>query len=308
LDNMAEIREKVPDAPSVDDMVTAARESMPEMLKEYAMLSRHMYEILLGEMDDDTPGNIQPALFDNDDDDEPLTPAEELLIDAFEAESQDEAADYARQALALDPLSVQARLILAQTAHSLPERVKWLEQAVEAGEKFFGEEFFKDSLGHFWGLHETRPFMHALADLAMSYKLEGKLDKAISCYQRCLTLNPNDNQAVRYSLLSCYIQKNQLEKADQLMHEYDEPSAFMCYARALVCFIREGDSPAARVLKKQALASNKYIPKLLAGRSKMPKLMPDYYSPGDKNEAVIYIEDYQAAWRQVIGAMGWLLK
>ena len=43
------------------------------------------------------------------------------------------------------------------------------------------------------------------------------------------------------------------------------------------------------------------------GRLRLPKAVPEYYSPGNLDEAVIYIAgDGREAWAAVPGALAWL--
>jgi hypothetical protein len=39
----------------------------------------------------------------------------------------------------------------------------------------------------------------------------------------------------------------------------------------------------------------------------MPQLLPEYYSPGDENEAMLYAKENLEAWKNIPGALDWLL-
>ena len=132
---------------------------------------------------------------------------------------------------------------------------------------------------------------------------------AISCYERAITLNPADNQFNRYPLSNCYIHIRELEKAQQLAQQFQQDQgAFFLFDQALISFIDSGADKNSIILKKQALSHNKYVPKVLSGKIKMPKRMPERLSSGDKDEAVLYAAQNTELWRSVAGSIPWLMK
>jgi len=44
------------------------------------------------------------------------------------------------------------------------------------------------------------------------------------------------------------------------------------------------------------------------GRKNLPKKMPDYISPGNKDEAVAYVFNALDAWRAASGSIKWIEK
>ena len=60
---------------------------------------------------------------------------------------------------------------------------------------------------------------------------------------------------------------------------------------------------------RPAQAANTHVTVSLTGRRKLPKAVPDYYSPGNLDEAVLYIAGGGLdAWVAVPGALGWLMR
>jgi tetratricopeptide (TPR) repeat protein len=69
--------------------------------------------------------------------------------------------------------------------------------------------------GGFWGILESRPYMRALHGLGLTLWRQGRLEDAISIFERMLKLNPNDNQGVRYLMGPIHHQMGNLEEANK---------------------------------------------------------------------------------------------
>ena len=68
--------------------------------------------------------------------------------------------------------------------------------------------------------------MRAREGLAKCLFLLGKHDAAIEHFRDMLRLNPNDNQGIRYKLLNCFLEKRDIEAAEELLRQFkDEGSA-----------------------------------------------------------------------------------
>src|SRR6266702_3766745 len=118
----------------------------------------------------------------------------------------------AHKALAISPLCADAYVLLAEEeAKSVDEALEYYRKGVEVAEQALGTKGFKEYAGHFWGFLETRPYMRARAGLAATLYALGEVDAAISNYQDMLTLNPNDNQGIRYVLARCLMRKGDTE-------------------------------------------------------------------------------------------------
>ena len=111
---------------------------------------------------------------------------------------------------------------------------------VNAGERALGPEAFRDDVGYFWGLIETRPYMRAREGLASTHWTMGRRDEAIGHLQDMLRLNPNDNQGVRDTLAGWLLAEERDEELARLFEQYDEETTHWAYSKTLVAF------PAAR--------------------------------------------------------------
>lgn len=234
--------------------------------------------------------------------------AQEIMYEAWEAPTRQRAIALARKALEISPDCADAYILLAEEASkSLEEAIELYEKGVQAGERALGTKRFKEYVGHFWGLLETRPYMRARSGLAQCLWEAGKRAEAVEHYWELLRLNPNDNQGIRYLLMPCLIELGRDGDAEKLLHQYKEDgSAVWIYSTVLLEFRKHGDSPTSNKLLQEALAENKHVPSFLLGSKKMPRNLPDYYGLGDENEAVLYAYGSRGAWKATPGALEWL--
>ena len=236
----------------------------------------------------------------------PLDEAQELMYQAFGTPDTEERIKLAKQAIDLSPDCADAYVLLAEQTKSRKEALDLFEKGVAAGERALGPKAFREDVGHFWGLLETRPYMRAREGLASTLWTMGRRDEAIKHLQDMLRLNPGDNQGVRYTLAGWLLAEGRDEELARLLKEYDEDSANWAYTKALVAFRQEGDTPETRKLLKMAKKANKHVPAYLLGRKPLPREQPSYYSPGDENEAIFYVGTALSGWKETRGAIAWL--
>jgi tetratricopeptide (TPR) repeat protein len=234
--------------------------------------------------------------------------AQELAFDAMEAESEAQARKLAKRALTKDPDCVDALVLLADLDARTPKQaVEALQNAVSAGERSLGEKFFKENKGHFWGLLETRPYMRALEHLATVLRAMGRNLEAIKNYEKMIELNPGDNQGVRDPLLGLYLATGKLEGARKLLDDYgDDSMANFAWGRVLERFL-SGDKPGAAAALKKARKANPFVELYLSGQRNFPKGMPDMYSPGSEEEAILCLDNMMLAWGKHKDAVFWLM-
>jgi tetratricopeptide (TPR) repeat protein len=235
--------------------------------------------------------------------------AQQVAFDAMEAETEAQARKLAKRALRLDPDCVDALVLMAGIESDSPRKmIEGLQNAVAAGERSLGARFIAENKGHFWMLIETRPYMRALEQLAGLLRAEGfKLD-AIKQYERILALNPNDNQGVRDPLLGLYLAANNMEGARRLLLDFkDDAMANFAWGRVLERFLSE-DKPGAAVELKKARKANRFVELYLTGRKGIPKAMPEMYSMGSDEEAVLVLDHMSLAWAEHKEALFWLME
>ncbi|MBL4885924.1 MAG: hypothetical protein JKY95_15505 [Planctomycetaceae bacterium] len=235
-----------------------------------------------------------------------LAQAELLAEKAYNSSSPQEQILLVQEALELSQDCVNAYLLLSQLAETSEESLPLLQQAVEAGHRVLKEDF-EHSMGVFWLVPETRPYMQARQWLSECLVDLGQVEEAIDHDWKTLQLNPNDNQGIRYALMSKLLQVNRIDDLGRLIGQYsDDYSAEWKYTQALLAFMKEGDTAVSQKLLHQAEEYNKHVPEYLTKVKPFPREHPESISPGEDSEAVSYCGEFLRHWRGISGAIPWL--
>ncbi len=236
----------------------------------------------------------------------PLERAQNLIYEALETTGR-ERLELIYQALGVCPDCADAYVLLAEEkAQSLEEAASLYLAGVKAGERALGKKVFKRDVGHFWSIIETRPYMRARAGLARCLWFLGEREEAVKHYQELLRLNPSDNQGIRYPLAAALLELGDINALQELLGKYDEPTAAWLYTKALVAYLKQGDTAEARERLQEAMDYNPHVVPYLLGKKRLPKRLPESIGFGDKDEAVVYAAEFGPGWHKTRGAIDWL--
>jgi len=148
--------------------------------------------------------------------------------------------------------------------------------------------------------------MRARFDLACALMRAGLLTEAIAHFESLIELNPNDNQGVRDTLLSCYLGIQDLEGTRSLLERYAEDSgAVLAWSRILERYLAT-DLDGALAALQDARAENPHVEAYLIGAKRLPKDSPSYYTPGEETEAFYCASCLREAWLKYPQAVSWL--
>src|SRR4051812_20510231 len=132
--------------------------------------------------------------------------AQQLVYEAMTAEFAEDEAQMVDPALELDPENIDALLMsLRRKKLGAEAEAAELRRIVALAEKQLGAETFTEGARMFWGLVETRPYMRTRAALGDVLWRASRFDEAVAEWEGMLKLNPNDNQAFRYRLMTAYL-------------------------------------------------------------------------------------------------------
>lgn len=234
--------------------------------------------------------------------------AMDLIYKAWESDNIEEIITLAEKAIKLDENCAEAYNLLAEVKAKTPlESLELFAKGIEAGKKSLGDEF-ENYKGYFWGYHETRPFMRAMAGYSDVLWHIGERSKSIEILKEMLQLNPNDNQGMRYILITRLLILNRLLESEKLYKDYeDDYSAQWHYSKAYLYFCKRSKQLYADKALKEAMEYNPYVPIYLFGLTEMPEEMPEYTGVGDENEAIAYVDDSLELWANNQKALKWFV-
>lgn len=197
-------------------------------------------------------------------------------------------------------------MLAGAEARSAEDALVLYEHGVDAGRRSLGNAFFDEHRGHFWGMIESRPYLRARRGLADCLWALGRKRESITHCEALLELSPDDNQGIRHGLLSRYLALGNDMGAARLFRDYPhDASAAFLWSRVLLD-LRRGDQVAATEHLVLAMHGNPHVAGVFAGKRKPPARLPAHYSPGDRNEAALYIANFAEAWLASADAMDWL--
>jgi tetratricopeptide (TPR) repeat protein len=231
--------------------------------------------------------------------------AQDLIFEAVEL-PDDDGYQLALKALQMDPDCIEGYEYLGTLEPIIETAILYYKNGIEIGKRIFAKTNFKDGIGNFWMIHETRPFMRCMQAYADCLKNMDRFHEAVSVYEEMLRLNPNDNQGVRDQLLLYLIRINEFNKFRKYDKLYkDDYGAFSSFNRALFAFKTLGSSTNSNELLQRAIDSNKYvIPRLL--RKTETDEFAEVYGIGDENEAIYYCFFAYQIWHETSGAIDWI--
>ena len=238
--------------------------------------------------------------------DDPEEMAQELAFEAFESDNGDKALELAEKALAVDPDCVDAMTIKAFLgSEDAGELIQALEQAATSGETRLGEEFFAEFMGEFWPMVEARPYLRTIKQLAEVLWAVGRRFDAVDNYINLMDLDPEDHMGNSSLLLSCYLSMGEVQRAWDLLEEYDDDSAVYQYAWLLV-YLMSGDEDAAGDALNTAMDVNPHVVPYLLGMGEELDGNPPVVTIGSREEAQVVGQILGQAWENLPNAMLWL--
>ena len=291
-------KKKKPSSKSSEKLLAKlAKELEQQSFKSDEELNKYLQENILGNELDFEDGDELIAAHK----------AQNLIWDAWELEYAEDRIEFAFQALKLDENCTDAYNLLAvDKAKNYLEILNYYLKAIKSGKKNLGKEF-DEMKGTFWGFHQTRPYMRAMNGLAFTYLHSNQIQKAIDTWQEMLELNPNDNQGVRYELITALLSVKKYKDVEKLINDYeDDASAAWLYSKAYLFFNQKNKKPLATKVLVKAMLFNPYVPLYIFSIREMPEEPPEYVSFGDENEAIAYVDSAIYLWGENKKALTWL--
>ena len=244
----------------------------------------------------------------------PFEKAQALIYETIDAPRK-KRVEKCREALTVYPGCADAWVILSEYEKDPEAKRKMLEEAVKAGEtslRDFSKPERRADPGDqsFWA-GTARPYMRARLALAKWLHEAGDRDRAIEEYRSLLELNPQDNQGVRYLILSALLETGTEAAATEaaaLIRRTRDASPMWAWADAFLAFKSTlgSPSPGGSATATRAYYGNPHVVRVLSGEVPIPKRLPETSEYGMEDEAVIYGALALGYWKATPGALQWL--
>ena len=220
----------------------------------------------------------------------PLSKAQDLMHEAFESHDPIERVELAKKALELCPDCADAYVLLAEHTKNRKEALDLFENGVAAGERALGPEAFRDDVRALLG-PDRDPSLHACPRGAGEHPLDdgasGRSNRSPPGH--AAPQSQRQSGGVRDTLAGvALLAEERDEELARLFEQYDEETTHWAYSKTLVAFRQHGDTPESRRLLQRARKANQHVPAYLLGQKPLPLERPGWYSPGDRNEAILY--------------------
>jgi tetratricopeptide (TPR) repeat protein len=229
----------------------------------------------------------------------PQTVARGLVSTARRLRSSQKKAALLRKALERDSDCSLAHIELADQAYQAGH---WNDCRQGYSDLIKREERrWKGESPDWWNDGETRPYLRALYGHAMTEWQRGGFARTAEDLGKILTLNPADNQGVRFLISLVFLLADEDERALKSIQEYElrypddycEP-AFL-FGAALTHW-RTGSEEASRSYYRKGMLRNLYIAPMLLD---LPTPHSDLWKPNDRSDSAYardFIQSYATLW------------
>lgn len=207
---------------------------------------------------------------------------------------------YALRSIERDPSKVEAYQLWAAAQLDNPDRALRIIEAGIASVTHPGSVSRSPAIGI--EVREIDALRLFRADLLWDLK---RKQESLKAFTSLLNENPIDHFGVRYQLVPLLISEGRLDEAEAILERYDEETAFALWDRTLVAYAR-GGAAEARPFLEEALEANSYVPNALTDWRSRYLEAPEEYTSASPEEAALYAEQADIAWRSVKNAKQWI--
>lgn len=179
--------------------------------------------------------------------------SDDYLELAEAATSKKKALQHAKKALELDPDNLDAEKMVVVLSSTNSEKIlENYKKLIEKSTKRIEEQgyFSEDSIGAFWLITETRPYMRLHYDYLDLLIKSMKIRLAIDECNKMLRLCENDNLGVRYNLIHLYVYLEDEQSALKLFEKYPEESTQFLLPMSILYYKLGNLTEAAKYLKR----------------------------------------------------------
>ena len=255
---------------------------------------------------------------------EALEDMDEDLQRAYDAESKAETLKYAKRSLRNNPRNVEAETLIAQCqAKSEDDLQKKYLKILEKEEKNLKNDgiWEDESIGDFWLIAETRPYMRLYNSYVDSLIVTRKFRKAATESEKMLQLCENDNLGIRYRLMHIYAYLEEETAAQRLYRQYEEENCTMFLLPLAVLYYKLDDLKTAAGYLKQLFQVNPECKIFFALQDVEPEKIEEAinasmdklaetggYKPGSLEEFLVITQEEQYLYESEASFWVWAMR
>jgi tetratricopeptide (TPR) repeat protein len=238
----------------------------------------------------------------------------DYLQKAENAKTKKDALKYAKKALEIDPDFIDAEALINElSCKNIEDLKKRYEQLLTKEKKHLEDSgiTFRENMGDFWGLVETRPYMRIKNNYMHLLLKMGKYRKAIEECREMLELCESDNLGVRYCLIALYAFLEDEDNAVKIYVKFErENSAFMLLALSAL-YYKVDDYPKAEEYLEKLEKINPETKKAFMqiqtnNQSYLQEAgSADFYRPESSEEIILAIVDAAFLYQSTEGFLEW---
>jgi tetratricopeptide (TPR) repeat protein len=137
--------------------------------------------------------------------------------------------------------------------------LKRIRMALERGKASLEEQGFfdEDSIGEFWQIFETRPYLRLKDQYVVSLAEFGMLRMAVREAEEIIRLNTQDNLGVRFTLMHLYAALEDAKSAEDLLKQYSEHDEGQMMLPLTLLYYKLGDTDKAEKALRRLTRINK---------------------------------------------------
>jgi hypothetical protein len=235
---------------------------------------------------------------------------EEIAIDmvyqAMDKDDDYEAISLLGEALILDKKNIDAYSFLAtKQIHPFLSEY-FLKKAIKIGKKKFSKEFLEENKEHLWTIHETRPFLRAMSQLAHVNYSQGYEYACAKILAKTIDICPNDNLGNRNMLFTLLLDLKKFKKYNEYVALFeDDIMASTLFSKVYYSYYKDNDLEKTLYLLKAAQQSNLHVVKKLINPNVKLKLAENF-TIGSTEEANNYCFFAKEMWEDDAELIHWL--
>lgn len=179
---------------------------------------------------------------------------------AENSNSKEQALKFAKKAVQLDQDNLDAKKMVEEITTEHPyEMVGKYQKLIEYGKTVMDKKGYmnEDSIGDYWGISETRPFIRLYSSYLDLLVNCGMMRMATTVGEEIIRYNTNDNLGIRYILMHVYAYLEDEKSMLALYKKYDEHDESQMLLPISIIYYKLGDFEKAAEYLRRLTKTNK---------------------------------------------------